>query len=254
MDALLQFLASEALSLVPLDNLPPGTPETVVCLPTPSIQTVTSIADSGRVRVTDSHDTCVYEQEIEGDVSFLVQLAASSHHKTTLIHHVLSSCPDLSSHVVELLTNATVLESCMPVVWGTEFISVVPKSCANPTVLRAAVVVSCNQCPQLRIRAAEEKTWVMPEWTEEELETESVAKPKVVKQDRKSKQRREERVVRGWARVWRARRFQYAKSMQAASQTCDVATSFLAQRFVHAEMSVPMQRCVLIVLCCQCIN
>ena len=241
MDPVVQFLTTEALSIIPVELLPPGTPSPLVWIPAPSIQTIHNAVDS-EIQVSDAQGETVYQQQIEGEVSYRVQLAENSRHKTTVVPHFLASNPDLSPNVKEFLTNDTLLEACMPVVWGTAFVSAVPKVNADATIVCAAVLICCNAHAQLRVRAPELKEWSMPTWTEEELQSESVQKPKQKKKDVKSKERRQARATMHWARVWRKWRHKLALKLREASAAPNLAASFLAQRFVHAQMSVPYHR------------
>lgn len=242
MDAVVQFLTTEALSIVPVDLLPPGTPSPVVWIPAPSIQIVENTVDS-EILVSDGKGETLYQQEIEGEASYRVQLAENSIHKTTVVPHLLARNPCLAANVKEFLTNDTLLEACMPVVWGTDFVSAVPKINGDPTIVCAAVLICCNGCAQLRVRAPEVKEWTMPVWSEEELRSDCVHKPKQKKQDPKSKQKRQARAIQHWARVWRKWRHKFASKMREAGATPNLAVSFLAQRFAFAQMSVPYERC-----------
>lgn len=243
MDSVLQFLTAEALAIVALDNLPPGTPAAVICIPTPSIQVIHNTVDSSDIVVHDSDRECLYQQEIEGTTSYRVQLNENSLHKTTVVPHLLASVKNLAPTVKEFLTNKVLLDACMPVVWGNNYVSSIAKCGADATIVRAAMLICCNGCEQLRIRAQEIKEWVMPSWTEEELETTTTQKPKQKKQDKKNKDKREARAVRGWARIWRKWRHTFANKMQEANRHENLASRFLAQRFVFAEMSIPYKRC-----------
>jgi len=242
MDAVLQFLTTEALAIVALDNLPPGTPAPVICIPAPSIQIINNTVDSSDIVVHDSKGESLYEQEIDGKVSYRIQLSENTLHKTTVVPHLLATVNDLTPNVKEFLTNKVLLDACMPVVWSNCFVSAIPRRGADATILRAATLICCNGCEQLRIRAQEIKEWVMPSWTEEELQTTTTEKPKQKKHDKQNKDRREARAVRGWARVWRKWRHTLAKKMHEASQQENLAKNFLAQRFVYAQMSVPYKR------------
>lgn len=242
MDSVVQFLTTEALSIVPVEVLPPGTPPPVVYIPAPSIQIVENTVDS-EIFVSDGKGETVYQQEIEGTVSYRVQLAENSKHKTTVVPHFLAANPHLADNVKEFLTNRTLLEACMPVVWGNVFVSAVPKINGDATIVCAAMLICCNGCTQLRVRAPEMKEWTMPDWSEEELRSENVHKPKQKKQDPKSKQKRQARATTHWARVWRKWRHKFALKMHEAAASHNLAVSFLAQRLAYAQMSVPYHRC-----------
>ena len=246
MDAVVQFLTSEALSIIPVEMLPPGTPSPVLCIPAPSIQIIENTVDS-EIYVSDAQGHTLYQQEIEGELSYRVQLAENSTHKTTVVPHLLATRPELADNVRQFLINHTLLEACMPVVWGTDFVSAVPRINGDATIVRAAVLICCNGCSQLRVRAPEPTEWSMPTWTEEELQSESVQKPKQKKKDVKSKERRQARAMMHWARVWRKWRHKLALQMRDASAAPNLAASFLAQRFVYAQMSVPYHRWALCV-------
>lgn len=242
MDSVVQFLTTEALSIVPIEFLPPGTPSPVVCIPAPSIQIIENTVDS-EILVSDGKGRTLYQEEIEGDVSYRAQLADNSVHKTSVVPHLLATNPDLADNVKEFLSNQVLLQTCTPVVWGNDFVSCVPKVDADATLLRAAVLICCNGCTQLRVRAPEVKEWSMPIWSEEELRSDCVHKPKQKKRDPKSKQKRQARATQHWARVWRKWRHNFAIKMQQAGASHNLAVSFLAQRFAYAQMSVPYERC-----------